>query len=194
MKSSPGFPLLIFLAVLGSCSQRGLPGVEMLTPYGRVVITIDTIRAPVTGKNFLRLVSSGVYGNGWFYRVVNAGNQAENPVKINVVQGGLYDEQAIGKVEAIPHENTSATGTRHRNGTISMARNGPGTASSEFFVCIGRQSGLDFGGLRNPDRQGFAAFGKVTTGMRIIRRIHQMQDSAQYLTDPVKIGSAKIIP
>jgi peptidyl-prolyl cis-trans isomerase A (cyclophilin A) len=69
-----------------------------------------------------------------------------------------------------------------------MARSGPDTAVSDFFVCIGDQPSLDFGGKRNPDGQGFAAFGRVVRGMDIVRRIQSApSDGNQHLTPPVRI-------
>jgi peptidyl-prolyl cis-trans isomerase A (cyclophilin A) len=80
------------------------------------------------------------------------------------------------------------TGIRHRNGTISMARSKPGSATSEFFICIGDQPELDFGGKRNPDGKGFAAFGKIIKGMDVVKRIHSINPSGQYLETPVLIS------
>ena len=74
-----------------------------------------------------------------------------------------------------------------------MARNDPGTASSEFFICIGDQPELDYNGKRNPDLQGFAAFGKVVEGMNVVKQIHQLSDTNQFLTDHIKIESIIII-
>ncbi|MBE0675549.1 MAG: peptidylprolyl isomerase, partial [Bacteroidales bacterium] len=75
----------------------------------------------------------------------------------------------------------------HRNGTISMARSRVGSATSEFFICVGDQPGLDFGGRRNPDGQGFAAFGQVIDGMDIVLAIHGKAEENQYLANPVRI-------
>ena len=75
-----------------------------------------------------------------------------------------------------------------------MARNEPGTASTEFFICVGDQPSLDFGGDRNPDGQGFAAFGKVSRGMEVVRAIQALPDSGQYLSDPVLIKKMEIVP
>jgi peptidyl-prolyl cis-trans isomerase A (cyclophilin A) len=79
------------------------------------------------------------------------------------------------------------TGIRHKNGTISMARSEPGSATSEFFICVGDQPDLDFGGKRNPDMEGFAAFGKIIKGMDVVIRIHSINQSGQYLKTPVLI-------
>lgn len=106
-----------------------------------------------------------------------------------MIQGGLYSDAEIEKYPGIRHETTKETGLKHLDGTISMARNEPGTASTEFFICIGNQPELDLGGKRNPDGQGFAAFGKVIKGMNVVRKIQQMPDENQYLKEPVKIIS-----
>jgi peptidyl-prolyl cis-trans isomerase A (cyclophilin A) len=86
------------------------------------------------------------------------------------------------------------TGLHHLNGTLSMARSEPGTATSEFFICIGDQPELDFEGRRNPDGAGFAAFGRVVKGMNVVRAIQQQQDRKQYLIEPVKISSIRRHP
>jgi peptidyl-prolyl cis-trans isomerase A (cyclophilin A) len=115
-------------------------------------------------------------------------------VKIEVIQGGLFSDEKIEKHPGIRHETTRETRLKHLDGTISMARNEPGTASTEFFICIGNQPELDFDGQRNPDGQGFAAFGKVIKGMDVVRKIQQLPDENQYLKEPVQILYFKIIP
>ncbi|WP_372774015.1 peptidylprolyl isomerase [Mangrovibacterium sp.] len=182
---------VLLMLLLGACSQPALPKVEIESSMGTVVLEIDTIGAPLTGGNFLNLVDRGVYLNASFYRVVRPDNQDESPVKIEVVQAGLKDDGIIRNYPAIAHETTSQTGIKHRDGTLSMARNQPGTASTEFFICIGDQPELDFGGQRNPDGQGFAAFGEVVEGMDVIRQIQQQADQGQYLLEPVQIYNIK---
>jgi peptidyl-prolyl cis-trans isomerase A (cyclophilin A) len=93
----------------------------------------------------------------------------------------------------IVHETTEQSGILHKDGTISMARNEPGTASSEFFICIGAQPSLDFGGKRNPDGQGFAAFGKVIKGMDVVRKIQKLPETNQYLDKRVKILKVRVV-
>jgi peptidyl-prolyl cis-trans isomerase A (cyclophilin A) len=68
-----------------------------------------------------------------------------------------------------------------------MARSKPGSATSEFFICVGDQPELDYRGRRNPDLQGFAAFGRVTGGMDIVRKIHSVSAPGQYLEKKVRI-------
>ena len=140
--------------------------------------------------NFLRYVDSGLFDSACFYRVVRMDNQPQNLVKIEVIQGGRYEKEDKG-FPPILHETTVMTGIHHRNGTLSMARNQPGTATSEFFICLGNQPELDFGGKRNPDGQGFAAFGKIFKGMDVVRKIHAMYAAEQYLEKPVLILKIK---
>ena len=70
-----------------------------------------------------------------------------------------------------------------------MARSGPDSATSSFFICINDQPELDFNGKRNLDGKGFAAFGKVTMGMEIVKKIQAMESTDQYLAIPVAIES-----
>jgi peptidyl-prolyl cis-trans isomerase A (cyclophilin A) len=170
-----------------------LPKVKIESNLGDIIIEVDTVNAPVTAHNFLKHVEEGTYKNGVFYRVVRMDNQPQNDIKIEVIQGGIFTEARIEKIPAIRHETTEETGLKHLDGTISMARMGPGTASTEFFICIGDQPELDFGGNRNPDGQGFAAFGKVVVGMDVVKKIQQQKDRNQTLEEPVKITGIGII-
>jgi peptidyl-prolyl cis-trans isomerase A (cyclophilin A) len=162
----------------------------MRTGLGDITLQIETKKAPVTASNFLSLVERGVYNGAVFYRVVRPDNQPDSPVKIEVIQGGLFDDHLIRTYSPIEHETTDRTGILHTDGVISMARNEPGSASTEIFICIGDQPSLDYGGDRNPDGKGFAAFGKVTEGMDVVRSIQGLPDSSQYLVRLVVIESA----
>ena len=175
--------------------------VTMKTSAGDISLEIYTEAAPVTAANFLQWVDAHHYDNrAVFYRTVRMDNQAQNTVRIEVIQGGFADELSDPPFENINHETTEATGVLHLDGVISMARLEPGSASSEFFICINDQPGLDFGGQRNPDGQGFAAFGKVVDGMDVVRAIQAMKTiqpegteleytSGQMLIEPVEIYS-----
>lgn len=176
-----------FLIMILSGFGQKLPEVNFKTSFGKIVCEIDTIHAPVTAKNFLNHVKNGTFSNALFYRVVRPDNQPQSKVKIEVIQGGLYDDKLIEKQPSIIHETTQQTGLKHKNGALSMARNEPGSASTEFFICVGDQPSLDFGGKRNPDGQGFAVFGRVISGMEVVRKIQQLKDTSQYLVEPVKI-------
>lgn len=162
------------------------------TEVGDIEIEVDTVHAPITANNFLRHVDSGFYNGGTFFRTVTPNNQPQNRVKIEVIQGGNRSkEETASEFPAIPLERTNKTGVKHVEGAISMARGEPDTATSEFFICVGAQPELDFGGKRNPDGQGFAAFGRVVKGMEVVRKIQQSPATDQALTPEIKILSAK---
>ncbi len=153
--------VLLFVLVVAGAQMRPVT-VVIETSVGTIDAEIDTVHAPVTAANFLKYVDAGYYNGGQFHRTVKPDNQPNNPVKIEVIQAGVKS----GTVDFPPIalERTSVTGILHRDGTISMARNGPDTATSDFFICIGDQPSLDFAGKRNPDGQGFAAFRKSCAG------------------------------
>jgi peptidyl-prolyl cis-trans isomerase A (cyclophilin A) len=181
--------ILIFLGIqlkIAGQEAQSPAGVIIRTELGDINIKIDLDRAPATSQNFLRYIDSGLYKNSCFYRVVRMDNQPMNKIKIEVIQGGRFEDEDNG-FEPVLHETTEMTGIKHTDGIISMARLEPGTATSEFFICIGDQPELDFGGKRNPDGQGFAAFGRVTGGMDVVRKIHTISAPDQYLDKPVKI-------
>jgi peptidyl-prolyl cis-trans isomerase A (cyclophilin A) len=163
------------------------PMVLIRTDLGDIIIEVDQSRAPITAKNFLRYVDENRFRSASFYRVVTPENQPDNTVKIEVIQGGIGPVESDQRLPAIVHETSVQTGLRHRHGTVSMARREPGTADSEFFICIGDQPELDFGGRRNPDGQGFAAFGRVVKGMDIVQKIQRRPVDSQMLKTPVKI-------
>ena len=165
------------------------PLIKIETDFGPLQIELYPDKAPVTVSNFLRYVDENRYDDFHFYRVVHMGNQPSNDIKIEVIQGGLgFDKHPI-ELSPITHETTKKTSIKHENGTISMARLEPGTASSEIFICINAQPELDYDGKRNPDGQGFAAFGKVVSGMDIIREIQLMPSEDQMLINKVNVKS-----
>ena len=142
------------------------PIVDIETPLGTISVEIDAEHAPGTAANFLGYVDRGDFNTGRFYRTVTPDNQPHDTIRIAVIQGGMasLDDYPRRDVETITLERTTLTGLKHLDGTISMARLTPDSANSEFFICVGAQPDLDFGGMRNPDGQGFAAFGQVIDG------------------------------
>ena len=169
--------------------------VRVQTELGDIVLEIDRARAPNTAANFLRYLDARHYDGGMFHRTVKLDNQPDSPVKIEVIQAGVNPDRATDGFPPIPLERTSATGLRHTDGAISMARGQPDSATSGWFICINDQPSLDFGGARNPDGQGFAAFGRVVRGMDVVRKIqHASNTDAQRLTPPIKILKAARIP
>lgn len=167
--------------------------VRLETEKGTMEVELYPAKAPKTVANFLKYVDAGLYENARFHRTVTLGNQPQNKVKIEVIQAGVHPDNAKKELPPIPLERTRDTGLRHLDGTISMARDGPDTATGDFFLCIGDQPELDFGGKRNPDGQGFAAFGKVTQGLAVLKAIQNSPADGQTLTPPITIKSVKIV-
>jgi len=165
------------------------PRVLLETDLGAIELELDPARAPRSAANFLRYVDAGAYDGGRFHRAVTLANQPDDAVRIEVVQAGAAERAPA--FPAIRLERTRETGLRHRDGAVSMARAGPDSATSDFFICIGDQPELDFGGRRNRDGQGFAAFGRVVRGMDVVRRIQRAPAEAQALVPPVTIRRAQ---
>jgi peptidyl-prolyl cis-trans isomerase A (cyclophilin A) len=179
-------------AALTSRAQgAGNPTVRIATALGDIDVIVDLAHAPVTATNFLRYVDQQYYDAGVFHRTVRLDNQPTSPIKIEVVQAGINPQWQAQEFAPIALERTSMTGIRHLAGAISMARDGPDTATSDFFICVTDQPSLDFGGQRNPDGQGFAAFGRVVQGLEVVRRIQQSSAVGQSLMPPVKIASIR---
>lgn len=178
-----------------------LPRVQLDTAAGAIVIELDTARAPRSAADVLRYVEQGLYNGAGFYRTVRRDNDRGSPV-IEVIQGGLLDDARA--LPPVAHESTATTGLRHVDGTVSLARGAPGSGGgAAFFICIGDQPALDAGAARNPDRQGFAAVGRVVQGMDVVRRIHASATNpergepyvrGQMLREPVRIQQARRLP
>ena len=185
------FNLFIVVALV-SCNQNQInPQIEIETPQGNIILELYPKQAPITVANFLKYIDENRLKEATFYRVVTPNNQPNSNIKIEVIQGGLYEDEHPDMLEPIAHETTQQTGILHKDGVISMARYGPGTATSEFFICVGDQPSLDFGGRRNGDGVGFAAFGKVIEGMDVVRKIQTLPAKEQYLEPRLKILSVK---
>lgn len=157
------------------------------TSLGDITVELYPQQAPVTVNNFLYYVDHHLYDSSTFFRVCTPANEAAKLVPIQVIQGGDMPDSL--HAAPIVMETTSKTGLRHRDGTISMARDTVNSATSEFFICINTQPALDHGGTRNADGQGFAAFGKVTKGMKVVKHIQEQPEKDQHLLKPVVIYS-----
>ena len=158
--------LITIFAVLFSTkvySQK----VKINTSLGDITIQLESEKAPLTTANFIKYVKGGHYKGGSFFRTVRPDNQPDSPVKIEVIQAGVHPWKQNFLFDPILLESTNKTGIKHLNGTISMARDKPNSAQESFFICIGNQPELDFGGRRNPDGQGFAVFGRVVAGREV---------------------------
>lgn len=190
--------LLMSLLWLSSCALTQKNNEVLLlmkTNKGDVEIALYPDKAPLTVANFLKYIDAGHFNAGTFYRVVRFDNDNGAP-KISVIQGGA--RPGSKDWPAIALETTEQTGVMHLDGTLSMARAEPNTATSAFFICIGPQPSLDFGGKRAKDGLGFAAFGRVVKGMDIVKAINNIRQAkptdnaymkGQMLLQPVIIES-----
>jgi peptidyl-prolyl cis-trans isomerase A (cyclophilin A) len=183
------WPPVAALSALPTLARAATVLTRVDTALGHFVIAVDPMVAPVTVANYLAYVDARHLDGGSVYRLVALANQPpETRHKIEVVQWGMNTpDDKPAPFAPIVHETTKQTGLRHRDGTVSMARNGPGSATAEFFICIGDQPELDFGGGRNPDGQGFAAFGQVVEGMAVVRALHARGEAKQFLPQPIPV-------
>ncbi len=167
------FILFCFVAACSS-SKNGNPVVEIRTNFGDIEVELFPKQAPNTVAAFLSYIDSGYYKNAAFYRVLRDDEQPTDAPKSELIQGGIWQTnyKLAATIPGIPHESTQETKILHKNGTISLARSEPGTANTEFFICVGDQPGFDYGGANNPDGQGYAAFGRVIKGMDVVRKIY----------------------
>ncbi len=187
--------VLVTFAVTNTFAEEPKPvRVLIQTDKGDIEVELDAAKAPNTVANFLKYVDGKFYEGGRFHRTVTPDNQANNKVKIEVVQAGINPEKTKDEFKPIKLERTKDTKLAHKDGTISMARDGPDSATSDFFICIGDQPELDHGGKRNPDGEGFAAFGRVTKGMDVVKKIQSAPAKVQALEPPITIKKITRLP
>ncbi len=194
-----GLAVLPLLPSSGPAQAAAAPQVSISTALGDFTVEVYPDRAPLSAADFLGYVDKGLLDNQSVYRIVSMANQPDTVrAKIEVIQFGWRaadgNDDAPPPLPPIAHEPTSVTGLKHQDGTLSMARLAPGTASNAFFICIGDQPELDFGGRRNPDGQGFAAFGRVVDGMDVVRRIFAKAEAEDRLKSPIPILQARRKP
>ncbi len=165
------------------------PHVVIETSFGDIELELFDKKAPKTAGAFLAYVDSGFYDNSNFYRVLNITNQPSDAPKTELIQGGLWksNNTKARSLKGTPHETTLQTGILHKTGVISMARNEPGTATTEFFICMDDEPGLDYNGENMADKLGFAAFGRVVKGMDIAKTIYKESDINQQFKTPIAI-------
>ena len=187
--------IVTFCAFLAS--QAAPPVVVIFeTELGSITMEVDVARAPVTAANFLKYVDGKFYDNGVINRSVRPDNTIRHDVEIQVIQFQSDRSRRAEMFPPIPLERTSVTGLKHVNGALSMARNGPDSATSSFSIMVGDQFELDFAGKRNADGQGFAVFGRVVGGMDVVKKIHQSKTGAtgaystESLDPPIKVLKA----
>jgi peptidyl-prolyl cis-trans isomerase A (cyclophilin A) len=181
--------LILLLAVFFfSCNEpsQDAPRVVIDTNYGDIEVELYPEKAPVTVAAFLSYVDAGLYTNSAFYRVVLAEGMSTE-ANVGLIQGGTWQTNDKAALPGIAHETTQKTGLSHTNGTISLARTDTGTANTEFFICIGDQSQFDYGNSNPADGQGFAAFGRVINGMKVVRTIQLQKKQGESFTQKITI-------
>jgi peptidyl-prolyl cis-trans isomerase A (cyclophilin A) len=180
---------LIFLLLVAALGCGGPtyknPHAVISTSMGDVELELFPDKAPKTVAAFLSYIDSGYYSNGAFYRVLMT-EGFSNDANTGLIQGGTWqggDKQA--NIPGIAHESTKQTGLSHTSGTVSLARLAVGTASTEFFICIGNQTQFDYG--QGGDGEGFAAFGKVFDGMEVVRKIQREPANGESFAPKISI-------
>ncbi|KRA66252.1 peptidylprolyl isomerase [Caulobacter sp. Root655] len=170
------------------------PRVVIQTNHGAIVVELESERAPITSANFLRYVDARKYDGGAFYRA----SRTKGVKGAGSIQGG--PPVRVRRFAPIAHESTRMTGLKHRAGTISVARNAPGTATADFFICASPAPYLDAHPGAPGDNQGFAAFGTVVEGMAVVKKILALRSDGpapfpvmkgQILNPPVQILGMK---
>lgn len=175
---------------------------RIVTSLGVIDLELYPEAAPVTVANFIEHAQAGHYDGGSFYRAVRPDNDRPGVEPMHLIQGG-YGFDGLPDAAGIAHEPTGETGLSHVYGAISMARNEPGTATTEFFIMVEDYPGLDSGpGRRNPDEAGYAVFGGVIGGFEVVEAIAAQETSLdgapedfqypQFIVEPVRIESVRI--
>jgi peptidyl-prolyl cis-trans isomerase A (cyclophilin A) len=159
-----------------------------------ILLKVHLDRAPATGTNFCDYVRLGLLKDSTFFRILGPRNQRGQPYPVCVIQGGVPYSPRIGYepfkgLGPIRHETTSMTGLRHRDGTVTMARFGPGQTYGSFCICVGDQPHLDYGGGRFADGQGAAAFGEVIGGTEVIQALSDAIEESEFVSAPIVITS-----
>ena len=165
LKTSRRSILASFVAAAGALLLSGaalaadLPQVSIKTSMGEIVVELDQEKAPKNVANFLAYVKSGFYKGTIFHRVIDG----------FMIQGGGMNEKFEGRHTRKPVKNESDNGLSNKPYTIAMAReNHPDSATSQFFINVADNSGIDF---PNVNGSGYTVFGKVVKGQEVVDKI-----------------------
>jgi peptidyl-prolyl cis-trans isomerase A (cyclophilin A) len=188
--------VVISILFLVACSKstEQIPVIKIYTTQGDIEVELYATKAPKTVAAFLKNIKNVTYANSNFYRVVLQQGLIAT-MNEGIIQGGIFYSNttlATSKM-GVPHEGTNTTGLTHDDGTISMARTELGTATTEFFICIGNQSQYDYGYDGTPDKQGYAAFGKVIKGMDAVKAILKMDSNGNTFIKKISITAIEKI-
>ena len=185
---------LILAAPQSALGAAAKPRVAIKTPRGVIIVELEPRRAPLTVANFLRYVDAQSYDGGSFFRAARTPGAAKDGTIV-----GAPDAK-VRPFPPIAHESTTKTGLKHLNGTISLGRFATGTATSNFFICVGDQPYLDANPAAKGDNLGYAAFGRVVQGMPVVEKILSLPTNGetkfkdqrgQWLKPPVPITTMR---
>ena len=172
-------------------TARGEVLVRVETTFGTIDLAIDVARAPITAGNFLKYVDGGFYDGGRVHRATRADNYVPNPPNrppLEIIQADINPARSGERFPPIPLERTTVTGLTHVVGTVSMPRGHEAdSARSGFVIHLNDQPSLNHGGMRFDDGQGTAAFGRVVSGLDVVRTIQRQPVKGQSLAPPVEI-------
>ena len=133
------------------------PRVLLDTSKGQILVELFPDKSPLTVANFLQYVKSGFYDGVIFHRVIPD----------FMIQTGGFTPDMKQKPTKGQISNESKNGVKNERGTLSMARlSEPHTASSQFFINLKNNAGLDASG-----DWGYTVFGKVVEGMDVVDSI-----------------------
>jgi len=189
-------------AATETTGEASAPRAVIVTSLGDITVELAETAAPVSSANFLAHAEAGHYDGGAFYRSVRDDNERDGVEPMNLIQGG-HSFDGLPGADGIAHETTEETGLSHRRGAISMGRDEPGAATTEFFIMVADYPGLDAGpDARNPDEAGYAVFGQVVEGMDVVEAIWMSQTSLagapedfqypQFIVEPVRIETVRV--
>ncbi len=198
MSKTLNFFLILILILVSGCNNQPKkydhPTIDIQTYFGDIIVELYPKKAPETVKGFLAFVDSGYFKNTSFYRILTKDDESMNAAKTNLIQGGLWQTKLKlqQKLPGIPLETTRQTGILHKAGVISLARaEAENSGNTEFFICLDDEPDYDYGGDASPDKKGYATFGKVISGMKYVKQIHQQPEFETNFTPPIKIINIK---
>ncbi len=159
---------LLFGLSAAAWADTDNPRVRLVTNKGDIVLQLDRAKAPRTVENFLRYVQDGFYNGTLFHRVIDG----------FMIQGGGFSADFVQKPTRAPIINEADNGLRNTVGTIAMARTGdPHSATAQFFINVSNNEFLDFR-EKTPRAWGYAVFGRVVTGMEVVKAIKETRTGA----------------
>lgn len=159
-------PLVLLSAVAAANGAHAAdPVVELKTNQGPIRIELYAVKAPQTVENFLKYARDGHYNGTIFHRVIDG----------FMIQGGGFDRNMRQKPTRSPIQNEAERavkgGLKNDLGTVAMARTSdPNSASAQFFINVNDNGFLNWGDPRG-DGSGYAVFGKVVSGIDVVKKI-----------------------